>query len=466
LLSLRLSSIVTVLALFVINAGQGPTAQAAPTADIVLSRKVGPPGTMTRTYGSGFAPGELVGVSLDEESLRRIFADEMGSFTLNLRIPRGIFPGEHLITATGVDSGQSAQATFTVRTDWPMYRFNAGRTGFNRYENILSTENVAGLEVAWTADTRTPIIGSAPAVVDGVVYISSSAVQMGTPRVNAFDAATGEFIWASEEMESVAGSSPAVAYGHVYVVGDARLYALDQETGALLWSRDTGSGIGEDPAVLDGVVYVAGEEVHAFDALTGEEIWAADTGASAGSALAVADGVVVASNVTGVYALDAATGEQLWVAHPPLNPTRTPAVSGGRVFIGTSGGGEATMCAIDAKTGEFLWITDLPDGDSTGPVVGHGLVLFASTNTYALDTETGKTVWSATIAEEGVVSSIGMAGRLLFFGSFDDHLYAVNALTGAELWQYGTESNVTSSPAVVDGSVYVGSEVLYAFRLP
>jgi hypothetical protein len=42
-------------------------------------------------------------------------------------------------------------------------------------------------------------------------------------------------------------------------------------------------------------------------------------------------------------------------------------------------------------------------------------------------------------------------------GSFDDHLYCLNASTGAHLWNATTGGDVFGSPAVIDGRVYVGS---------
>ena len=39
----------------------------------------------------------------------------------------------------------------------------------------------------------------------------------------------------------------------------------------------------------------------------------------------------------------------------------------------------------------------------------------------------------------------------------DDNVYALNASTGAILWSYTTGNAVTSSPAVANGVVYIGS---------
>ena len=47
-------------------------------------------------------------------------------------------------------------------------------------------------------------------------------------------------------------------------------------------------------------------------------------------------------------------------------------------------------------------------------------------------------------------------------------VYALDASTGALLWKYTTGARIYSSPAVVNGMVYIGSEDadFYAFGLP
>jgi glucose dehydrogenase len=46
---------------------------------------------------------------------------------------------------------------------------------------------------------------------------------------------------------------------------------------------------------------------------------------------------------------------------------------------------------------------------------------------------------------------------MVYIGSSDANLYALNATTGALVWSYPTNQFVYSSPAVADGVVYVGS---------
>jgi outer membrane protein assembly factor BamB len=59
---------------------------------------------------------------------------------------------------------------------------------------------------------------------------------------------------------------------------------------------------------------------------------------------------------------------------------------------------------------------------------------------------------------------------VVYVGSVDFNVYALDAATGAKLWSFPTGSDVRSSPAVANGMLYVGSGYmngnLYAFHLP
>ncbi len=53
-----------------------------------------------------------------------------------------------------------------------------------------------------------------------------------------------------------------------------------------------------------------------------------------------------------------------------------------------------------------------------------------------------------------IVGSPAVAGGVVFIGSTDGNLYAVDQETGKEKWKYTTPRQIDSSPAVVDGVVY------------
>jgi outer membrane protein assembly factor BamB len=56
-----------------------------------------------------------------------------------------------------------------------------------------------------------------------------------------------------------------------------------------------------------------------------------------------------------------------------------------------------------------------------------------------------------------VNSSPAVAAGVVFVGSDNDNLYALDATTGHERWRFATEGYQISSPAAANGVVYVGS---------
>ena len=66
----------------------------------------------------------------------------------------------------------------------------------------------------------------------------------------------------------------------------------------------------------------------------------------------------------------------------------------------------------------------------------------------------GNRVWSTPVAEDGVV----------YFGSLDHNVYALDVDDGKEKWRFFAGGGVTARPLLHDGRVYIGSftSVFYA----
>jgi len=139
---------------------------------------------------------------------------------------------------------------------------------------------------------------TSPNVVDGTVYIGSA-----NGRLYALDAHFGEprWIFRAGPMPSVADppsiiSSPAIADGVVFAIAsNGILYALDASTGAVRWRLSLDHPLLGDPAIANGLVYVAAaDRLLALDENSGSLRWAfqPDTGLNAGWGPAVANGVV------------------------------------------------------------------------------------------------------------------------------------------------------------------------------
>jgi outer membrane protein assembly factor BamB len=107
-----------------------------------------------------------------------------------------------------------------------------------------------------------------------------------------------------------------------------------------------------------------------------------------------------------------------------------------------------------------LWVYDTSH-DLYGPspaVVGGMLYITGGygPSVFALNATTGMQVWNFT-GTTWISSSPAVAYGLVYFGSFDTNVTALNATTGALAWNYTTGGWLAaSSPAVADGIVYIG----------
>ena len=101
----------------------------------------------------------------------------------------------------------------------------------------------------------------------------------------------------------------------------------------------------------------------------------------------------------------------------------------------------------------------------SSPAVADGVVYVGSDDQslYAVDVNTGQKKWRFLtrpheFSNPGPVqSSPAVADGVIYFGAMTNHLFAVDAETGEKKWQFKAGSAVLSSPAVANGTVYFGS---------
>ncbi|HEU0003570.1 MAG TPA: PQQ-binding-like beta-propeller repeat protein [Ktedonobacteraceae bacterium] len=135
----------------------------------------------------------------------------------------------------------------------------------------------------------------------------------------------------------------------------------------------------------------------------------------------------------------------------------SPTVADGVVYIGCVCG---YVYALDAASGAKKWAFWTGGSQVADvPAVVDGVVYIGSLEShtlYALDAATGKKKWSYQ-TRDSIVSSPTVVGGVVYVGSDDNTLYALDAATGARKWTYRTRGSIESSPAVAGGVVYFGS---------
>ena len=354
---------------------------------------------------------------------------------------------------------------------------------------MYGLDAVSGAEV-WRFQTE-----PAPGATFGPIVSSAAVAQVGWrrllifgsgPRVYALDPATGKLVWKRYVGATAPNgrprlrndpveveSSPAV-WGNVFVGIDTHnepssrtagvrggVLALDVETGATKWSfhPDRGHGCGgvwSSPAIdtKRGLVYAG-----SADCPVAPKGWT--------------------SSVEAVTAIAARTGARRW-SFQPHKPNRydwdfgsTPNLfidPAGRDTVGI-GSKDGAYYALDPSNGKLRWRTqvaqpgDVDEGFSIGGYIGSSAVwegrVFGGTAIggppyfHALDGETGDAVWHGAQAPSYAASAA--VNGVVFSGALDDVLRAYEADTGRVLWSAPLAGPISSGPAIVGDSVYVGS---------
>jgi outer membrane protein assembly factor BamB len=296
----------------------------------------------------------------------------------------------------------------------------------------------------------------------------------------------GRVAWRFDAGASIRGS--AVVDGETLYFGssDGALHAVDLRTGRAVWRRDVGAAIASTPAITAGVVLVGARDgvLHGVSASDGSPVWTLQTGGDLPlpwghegwdyltSSPAVANGIAYWGSGDGhVYAVDAANGRERWRFATGGRVRSTPAVVNGVVYVGNSDG---FVYAIDAESGTERWRFQTAgaslDAADFGfdrrqiygsPAVEGGQVFVGSRDAslYALDAVTGRQLWTFDEESAWVISSAAVTGdRVYSARSSSGNTRAIDRATGEEVWSHAAGSLVFSSPVISGGTLYIGEE--------
>ena len=119
-----------------------------------------------------------------------------------------------------------------------------------------------------------------------------------------------------------------------------------------------------------------------------------------------------------------------------------------------------------SATTELIWRFACEDEVRSSPHVRDGMLYIGSydTNLYAIDAGSGEFRWKrATLG--GISSSPTTWSELVIVGSEDGQVYALEARKGTPKWTFRTGRAVRSSPRIEDRIVYVGSDDQHIYAI-
>lgn len=277
---------------------------------------------------------------------------------------RGCSYGRAFVAAFALASCPTFASTPPPTVDWPSYNDDLGSQRFAT-SNLLTKANVVSLHKLCTATLGNGIanLQSGPIVVGGIAYVSASA------DTYAIDGATCRVLW-TNVYPLAAGLAGAPNRGVAYAGGrifrgfaDGHIEALDARTGAVIWNRlaiapGSHGYFTAAPIAWRGAIFIGnaggdtGEpgRLCALDQRTGATLWTMQTVPALGSPAARTWGG--ATHIGGgtfwtSFTLDATTGI-LYVPAGNPGPDFYAAARTG------SDAGSDTVFAVNASTGAVL----------------------------------------------------------------------------------------------------------------
>jgi outer membrane protein assembly factor BamB/orotate phosphoribosyltransferase len=279
---------------------------------------------------------------------------------------------------------------------------------------------------------------SGPVVFQGRVYFG-----IDSGYFICLDVFTGKTVWEYRVPFGVQGkiifSTPAVFRGMIFFGAyDGNLYALDKNTGNRKWVFMEADWIGSSPCVGEdlNMVYI-GLEYGLF------------------------------KKMGGVSGLDARTGEKVWEFRSSEYTHGSPAYSKMFRAVGC-GSNDGVFYLLDARSGKIRWSfqTEGPIKYAPRFVDEHGLVVVLGhgETVYVLDVKTGEARTQYKM-DFGGYSTPLIIGNKVICTSFDKNVHCFDLFSGKLFWKFNTGARCFSTPELIRGKVYVGSNNGRLFEL-
>jgi eukaryotic-like serine/threonine-protein kinase len=263
----------------------------------------------------------------------------------------------------------------------------------------------------------------------GVAVDAKNAYVAGGPYVYAVNLQTGALVWRFPEKASPTtpfNATPALTADGQLIVGgyDKKLYSLNPQTGVTNWTfteaRDRWIG---GPLVTDQMIYAPN-----------------------------ADYKVYALNLQGQLQWSFGADESIW---------STPVTDGMNIYFGSLG---RKVYAVNTQTGSQVWVQKLDGAILGSPVLGTDNELYVGSyngTLYALNTADGSArslqapaksetnwIWNGPALDSGT----------LYYGDGSGTLYAYPATGAGQSWNQSLNGTITGTPLLSAEKVIIGTE--------
>ncbi|GAL67977.1 serine/threonine protein kinase-related protein [Jejuia pallidilutea] len=295
------------------------------------------------------------------------------------------------------------------------------------------------------------------------------------------DKITGELVW-NVTPEAFISGEPVSDDTYTYLSGTkGDYYKINKITGKTIWKKHLNVPLYGDLSIGKTLVYIQGKNgnLFAIDKNDGSVSWEFNSKVPEERAYFYYSQGVEKNNVLyigtaskKIYAINTLNGKLLWEVDTKDWIRSKPVLVNNNLYF-ASLSGEMVAIDISGNTPKTMWSNKISDHGIMANLAGNKSIILAIDNNmwmHGINPNTGQEVWRESVLDgqwvdnkfyasdeiTGQQSSPTIVDDILYIAGPDGFLNAVDVNTGKEKWKFELASNVSPSPTVAHGMVFVG----------
>jgi len=271
-------------------------------------------------------------------------------------------------------------------------------------------------------------------------------------------------------------SSPLIEGNMIFFgSGDQNFYAIDKNTGQEKWRFKTGGAVYSSPCIIKNTLYFSSTDgnLYAVDKTEGKLSWKFESKGEQmydlwdyylSSPKGDQETIYWGSGDGNLYAIESVSGKVKWKFQTDDIIHAAPVIYNQKIYIGNFNG---TFYCIQKDSGSLVWkfktvgATYFPKGEiQNSALVENDIVYFGSRdyNIYALDANTGRGKWNMKQSRGWIIATpIEYKGNI-YFGTSDAHkFYSMNKNSGEVNWTTPLNMRVYGTAVANNDIIYFGT---------
>jgi outer membrane protein assembly factor BamB len=306
-----------------------------------------------------------------------------------------------------------------------------------------------------------------PVEIDGVIYLAEPE-----GRIVAHNAENVRMLWEVLLKTGITGGVGKTKDAILLGTEDVEVIAMDLKDGHKKWTVKVSSEIMAPPQMKDdlAIIYSVDGVVTAVNTVSGKRVWSSHNAVPSlslhgTSVPLIADDMVISGHANGkLVALDINSGKKIWettIAVPRGRSELARIVDldsgmkllNGVIYVASYQG---QLAAVDQKSGQINWVRELSSYQDIEIADSHIYIIDAKSQIWALDTQSGATLWRQDRLKGRFVTSPVVQNEYVIVGDFDGFVHWLSREDGHVLARQNLE--LANTAAYIVGHVYLDDD--------